>query len=158
VYDPAKISYSELLDVFWNSHNAFSKSYSKQYKSIVFYHNEVQFKRASESRDSIEAATGRKIVTEIRPASVFFRAEDYHQKYYMGGLEKLVKEMKAIYPDINDYVNSTAVARINGYAGGYGTEETLEKELGNLGLSPEGMEKVREITGKGLISVCPVRS
>lgn len=158
MYDPAKISYSELLDVFWNSHNAFSKAYSAQYKSIIFYHNEEQFQQASVSGDSIEAATGRKIVTEIRSASVFFQAEDYHQKYYMAVLGKLVKEMKAIYPDINDYVNSTAVARINGYAGGYGTEETLEKELGSLGLSLEGMEELREIAGKGLISVCPVRS
>ena len=158
MYDPAKISYSELLDVFWNSHNPYSKAYSTQYKSIIFYHNEEQFQQASESRDSLEASTGRKIVTEIRPASVFFQAEDYHQKYYMAMLGKLVKEMKAIYPDVNDYVSSTAVARINGYAGGCGTEETLEKELGSLGLSPEGMEELREIAGKGLVSVCPVRS
>jgi peptide-methionine (S)-S-oxide reductase len=89
---------------------------------------------------------------------VFYQAEDYHQKYYLGMQGKLVKEMRAVYPDINDYVGSTAVARLNGYAGGYGTEDTLEKELGTLGLSPEGMEELREITGKGLTSVCPVTS
>jgi peptide-methionine (S)-S-oxide reductase len=158
VYDPTKISYSELLDVFWNSHNPYSKAYSTQYKSIIFYHNEEQYQQAIESRNSLEASTGRKIVTEIRPASTFFQAEDYHQKYYMAVLGNLVKEIRAIYPDINDYVSSTAVARINGYAGGYGSEETLEKELSSLGLSPEGMEELREIAGKGLVSACPVTS
>jgi peptide-methionine (S)-S-oxide reductase len=158
VFDPAKISYSDLLDVFWKSHNASVRPYSAQYKSIIFYHDEEQHRQALESRNKIEVQTGRKMLTEINPASTFFQAEDYHQKYYMQRYPELVREMMAIYPDINDYVYSTAVERINGYTGGFGAEESLQEELGNLGLSPEGMEKLREIAGKGLVSVCPVRS
>jgi peptide-methionine (S)-S-oxide reductase len=158
VFDPVKISYNDLLDVFWKSHNASVRPYSTQYKSIIFYHDEEQHRLALESRDKIEAQTGRKMLTEIRPASTFFQAEDYHQKYYMQRYPELVREMMAIYPDINDYVNSTAVARINGYAGGFGTEESLQEDLGNLGLSPEGMDILREIAGRGLVSVCPVGS
>jgi peptide-methionine (S)-S-oxide reductase len=158
MYDPARISYSELLAVFWNSHNASVMPYSVQYKSIIFFHDEDQHRAALESRDRMEAKTGRTIYTEIRPASTFFQAEDYHQKYYMQNYRELVKEMRAIYPDKNDYIKSTAVARINGYAGGYGAEESLHKELGSLGLSRKGMEKVREIARKGLAAVYPINS
>lgn len=158
VYDPARITYDELLDVFWSGHNASFRSGSTQYKSIIFYHDEDQRRKAVESRDRIEASTGREIFTEMIPVSTFFQAEDYHQKYYMQQYGELVREMKAIYPDIDDYISSTAVARINGYAGGYGTEELLQKEVGSLGLSPAGMEKLKEIAGKGLVSACPVRS
>lgn len=144
--------------MFWSGHNASFQSRSNQYKSVIFYHDEDQRRGAVESRDRIESSTGRKIFTEIVPASTFYQAEDYHQKYYMQQYGELVDEMKAIYPDIDDHISSTAVARINGYAGGYGSEELLQRELDSLGLSPAGMEKLKEIAGKGLLSACPVGS
>ena len=157
-YDPQRISYSDLLEVFWRGHSPTSYPSSQQYKAIIFYHDEEQKREAIESRDKLEAEIGRKIITEIRPASVFYLAEDYHQKYYMQRYPELVKEFRAIYPDINDFVNSTAVARVNGYAGGYGTQEALDEELENLGLSPEGIDRVIKITKSGLTSVCQVPS
>lgn len=88
-YDPEKISYDELLQIFWSNHdpttlNRQGPDIGKQYRSAVFYHAPEQEQIAIKSRDMIEKS-GRykkKIVTEITPASEFYRAEEYHQKYY----------------------------------------------------------------------------
>jgi len=155
VYDPAVISYEDLLEVFWNAHDPTSPSWSRQYMSAIFYYSDAQNKLAEESRDRLQADKGGQIYTEILPAN-FHPAEDYHQKYYLQGEPALVKEFRAIYPDMEDFVRSTAVARVNGYAAGYGTPETLQKELDDLGLSAKGKVKLLDIAGHGLKSACPL--
>ena len=88
VYDPAKISYQQLLDTFWNIHdpttpNRQGPDTGSQYRSAIFFHTPEQGKLASASREKLEKS-GRfksKIVTEIVPAGVFYPAEDYHQDY-----------------------------------------------------------------------------
>ena len=125
--------------------------------SIVFYHNEEQRKLAIESKEREESRLGHDIVTEIIPCSEFYLAEDYHQKYYLRQQADLVRELIAIYPDISDFIDSTAVARLNGYVSGYGIPETLEKDLNNsLGLSEAGKMRLLEIAGKGLVPGCAV--
>jgi hypothetical protein len=62
----------------------------------------------------------------------------------------------AIYPDINDYINSTVVTHLNGYAAGFGSREALPEELPEMGLSPEGVRRVLEITNHPLVPVCPL--
>jgi len=120
-YDPAMISFEQLLDVFWDSHNAAAPAWSRQYMSIIFYHDDAQKRLAAESRDREAARTKSRIVTEILPAGTFFRAEDYHQKYGLRSERDLLREFTAIYPSERDFVDSTAVARVNGYLDGYGT-------------------------------------
>ena len=156
-YDPAVISYEELLDVFWDSHAPAERSWSRQYMSIIFYHNEEQKRLAEESRHREEARLGQKIFTEIVPASEFYLAEAYHQKYYLTSLRELMKDLTAIYPDTEDFVASTAVARLNGYAGGYGTPDALREQLNSFGLSDAGKEKLLEIAEQGLRPGCAVR-
>jgi peptide-methionine (S)-S-oxide reductase len=112
------------------------QSKSQQYLNAVFYHDENQKKVAEATMNTISAKTGRSVRTAIVPLRKFYRAEDYHQKYALTQYPALLKELRAIYPDINKYVDSTAVTRINGYVGGYGSVEILEKELNDLGLSP----------------------
>jgi len=153
-YDPTKITYQELLDVFWHSHYPTSPSISQQYKSIVFYHNEEQKELALASKQNQENKLGRKIYTEIIPYSAFYLAEDYHQKYYLRQVPELMADFNAIYPDNNDFINSTAAARINGYVGGHGTAETFEKELASYGLSPSGNKTLLEIAPAGS-AICP---
>jgi peptide-methionine (S)-S-oxide reductase len=89
VYDPAVISYDELLEAFWASHdpttlNRQGADQGTQYRSAIFYHNEQQKKLAEAYKAKLnsEKAFDNPIVTEISPASIFYKAEDYHQNYY----------------------------------------------------------------------------
>ena len=146
-YDPARISYEELLDVFWDSHNPVRPSFSVQYKSILFYHDEEQERLALEAKARREAKLNQTIYTEIMPYSRFYLAEDYHQKYYLSNVPDLKKELTAIYPDIHDFTDSTAAARVNGYAGGNGNIENLKREIGLYGLSPAAEQRLRALVG-----------
>ncbi len=157
-YDPERISYRDLLDVFWRSHNPYYPPSGTQYMSAIFYYDDEQKRQAIESRGELEIETGRTIYTKIVPASTFYLAEDYHQKYYLQQHSELAKEFKAIYPDIMDFIKSTAVARVNGYARGFGMQETLQKELDSIGLSPEGIDRVLELAESGLAPACPLPS
>jgi len=145
-----------LLEVFWDSHHPTAQPYSRQYMSIVFYHNEEQRRLAIESKECEESRSGLSVITEIIPFSEFYLAEDYHQKYYLRQEAGLLKEFRAIYPEIEDFISSTAVARVNGYVGGYGTPETLEKEPNSLGLSEAGNMRLLEIADRGLVPGCAV--
>jgi peptide-methionine (S)-S-oxide reductase len=144
-YDPTVISFAELLDVFWASHNPTTRPWSRQYMSIIFYHDDEQKRLAVESRDREAARTNGEIFTEVVPASEFYLAEAYHQKYRLRQVSDLVKEFDVMYPAIEDFVGSTAAARVNGYVGGYGSLEDLEAELDSLGLSPAGSERLLDI-------------
>lgn len=147
-YDPAQISYQDLLDVFWSSHTPAARPFSQQYASIIFYHNMEQKRLAEASRDREAARRGVSIYTEIVPFTEFYLAEAYHQKYRLQQTPDLFAEFRAIYPDDLDFVNSTAVARVNGYLGGYGTLEGLQAELDDLGLSPAAEERLLELVSR----------
>jgi peptide-methionine (S)-S-oxide reductase len=88
-FDPAKVSYLELLAIFWKSHdpttvNRQGPDVGTQYRSAIFFHDAGQEKDARDSK-AVLAERGvfkRPIVTEIVPATKFYRAEDYHQQYF----------------------------------------------------------------------------
>lgn len=87
-YDPAEVSYSELLNVFWKVHdpttlNQQGPDLGAQYRSAIFFYTPGQEAEAKASKENLEDAGtwGSPIVTEISPASDFFRAEEYHQRY-----------------------------------------------------------------------------
>jgi peptide-methionine (S)-S-oxide reductase len=139
-YDPCHTSYEQLLAVFWTTHNPCGEHGSRQYMSAVFYHNDAQKKLALETREREEARRGTRIATEVLPATTFYVAEDYHQKYLLRAQESLMREFRAMYPDPKDFMNSTAAARVNGYLGGNGSKEMIRKEIAQLGLSPEASQ------------------
>jgi peptide-methionine (S)-S-oxide reductase len=149
-YDPRQISYQQLLDVFWASHSPNYPPVSRQYASIIFYHNEEQRRLAEETKQREQDAVGGEIYTEIIPAAEFYLAEDYHQKYYLRQVPELIRDMSAIYPETIDLVASTAAARINGYLGGHGSLEVLEAQIDSFGLSAEGKAKLLEIASRRL--------
>src|SRR5258706_1413252 len=87
-FDPSKVSYDQLLNVFWENHdpttlNRQGPDVGEQYRSAVYFHTPQQQAAAQESKTKLQASGKfkRPIVTEITPASEFYRAEDYHQQY-----------------------------------------------------------------------------
>ena len=141
-FDPAQTSYEQLLAVFWASHNPCARAGGRQYMSAVFYHNDAQKKLALETRGREAAKRGTRIATEVLPATAFYAAEDYHQKYLLRGEARLLKELQAMYPDPKGLMSSTAAARVNGYLGGHGSEEMIRKDIDQLGLSPEARQRL----------------
>lgn len=86
-YDPAKVSYEKLLEVFWRNVDPLDGGgqfcdRGDSYKTAIFYRNEEQKRLAEQSKAAIEQRLGRKVATEILPAATFYAAEDYHQDYY----------------------------------------------------------------------------
>lgn len=88
-YDPNEISYDELLDVFWSNHDPTSLNrqgpdIGNQYRSAIFFHDEEQKKTAQKSKEELEKSGKfqKRIVTEIVAAPEFYKAEEYHQKYF----------------------------------------------------------------------------
>lgn len=86
VFDPSKISYDKLLDVFWDAHNPTTMNrqgpdVGTQYRSVIFYHSPEQKKEAEASKGRAQKKFKNEIVTQILPAQPFYKAEEYHQHY-----------------------------------------------------------------------------
>ena len=88
-FDPSVIRYEDLLEMFWKSHdpttpNRQGPDVGSQYRSAIFFHTPEQEAAAEASKERLEASgqPGDPVVTEITPASTFWRAEEYHQKYF----------------------------------------------------------------------------
>lgn len=86
IYDEKKVSYSDLLKIFWEKHNPTTLNrqgpdVGSQYRSVIFYTDENQKKLAEKSKKEVEKKIGKKVVTEIFPAKGFYKAEEYHQNY-----------------------------------------------------------------------------
>jgi peptide-methionine (S)-S-oxide reductase len=86
-FDPEAVSYGELLDTFWSIHDPTTPDsqgwdFGSQYRSAIFFHDADQERVAIASRDEHQSTLTRPIVTQIVPASPFYNAEDYHQRYF----------------------------------------------------------------------------
>jgi peptide-methionine (S)-S-oxide reductase len=86
-FDPTVVSYPDLLETFWSIHDPTSRNrqgwdFGSQYRSAIFFHDAEQERLAIASRDQRQQALSKQIVTQIVPASTFYDAEDYHQRYF----------------------------------------------------------------------------
>ena len=90
-YNPEEISYEDLLKIFWNNHNPTTPNrqgpdVGAQYRSVIFFHTPEQEKDALEMKTKLAPVAREKfnaeIITEIKPAEKFYRAEEYHQQYF----------------------------------------------------------------------------
>ena len=88
VFDPSKVTYQKLLDVFWRNHDPLAKDRQfcdsgEQYRAGVFYHDDEQKRLAEETKKAVQMKFAPRVVhTEVTKATTFYKAEDYHQDYY----------------------------------------------------------------------------
>jgi len=140
-FDPKRISYDRLLELFWTTHNPCRRPWSRQYMSAVFWHDDAQREAIERTRkqfvDDPDA-----VQTEVAALDQFWIAEDYHQKYRLRHDDVLLAELRAHYPDERAFVDSTAAARINGYLDGYGSKQQLAREIDKLGLSDAARQRL----------------
>lgn len=146
-FDTEKITYRQLLDIFWNSHSYTQQTGIPQYKNAIFYHNADQRQQAMASKDAMEQSSGKTVRTDIVPLKAFTLAEDYHQKYLLKH-SALKHSLDKFYTRHADLVDSTAATRLNGYAGQNGTKAQLSRELQSLGGSEEGNTVLKKLVGE----------
>ena len=119
------MSYEQLLRIFWDSHNPYQRGWSTQYKNALFYHNDEQKRLAEASLQRLQDRGERSVRTELIPASEFYPAEDYHQKYYLRRHSGLMREFAHLSDE--EFMRSTAAARVNGLVAGYGDTGFLDR-------------------------------
>ncbi|XP_059607549.1 peptide methionine sulfoxide reductase [Phlebotomus argentipes] len=142
-YDPKRISYAQLLELFWNNHEyGLCTRIKRQYASLIIYHTDEQKRIAEESLLSEkESRLPEVVTTEIHPCDIFYPAEDYHQKYRLQSHKELSKSLGM---DSRLLQTSHIAARLNGYLVGVGGVAQFDKEVGNLGLTEDQQEYVRK--------------
>ncbi|ANU14260.1 Peptide methionine sulfoxide reductase MsrA [Planococcus halocryophilus Or1] len=129
-YDPQVISYANILKEFWRNHYPNRDNYKgRQYISLVHYHTDQQRQVIEAIRKEMETELGESIETEISPFSQFTLAEERHQKYYLKRYPKALDQLAALYPNKEMLVDSTFAARLNGFVKGFGTKDSLQKEI-----------------------------
>ena len=141
-FDPQVISYRQLLDIFWASHEPGLDAWNRQYRNAVFVLTPEQQALAEQSRDGLRGRLKRPVLTAIEPAKTFFVAENYHQKYLLRRAESLFTDLHSRYASEADLLFSTPATRINGYLGCNGDLSALESEVDSFGLSEGGRRKL----------------
>ncbi len=103
-YDPQRITYAELAALFWDSHDPTSQPPRPQYQNILFYSTPEEERIALAAGDRLAAELGTDVVTRIEPLQAFYRAEDYHQKYYLRAEPVLSNYYQGLFPDARDLI------------------------------------------------------
>ena len=108
--------------------------------SAIFYQNDEQKSKAEEAMKHESSQSARPIQTQLLPASTFYDAEDYHQKFALRKHPKLLHELK-----LNDKLikSEPMAARLNGYLNGFGSLALFEQEAPSLNLSPQVLQYLR---------------
>lgn len=135
-FDPTIISYEDLLRTALSIGDFQGVEFSRQYRSVVFYHNKPQLQAAR--------ALG---VKKLEPFGTFTRAEDYHQKYYLQQRPEIAKEFYARYPTVSDFTDSLAVTKANGIVGGYNDSEEIRRMIPSLSVTADSAQKLLQMAG-----------
>lgn len=149
-FDPTKISYTEILSLFWASHHSLRNHASTQYRSVLFYRSEEQKAFGEESfreeaaRQGVELSS---IKTHLEPLTEFTYAERYHQSYYLSRYHDLRAFLEEIYSTEKALADSTVATRLNAFLGSGMDRDwsVFLDELPHYGLPGEMTESFEKI-------------
>lgn len=148
-FDPARISFRDLLAAFWDEHDPCRAAWSRQYAAILFYHGDAQREAALASVAKLQERLGRPVRTELRALDRFYRAEDYHQKYSLRRHRALTAELRRLFSTEREFVDATAVAKVHAWVDGHLSYEALVRELEAVGWRAVGqgakLERIERI-------------
>jgi len=113
--------------------------------SLILYESDTEKEQAIATKARQEEKKNSKLYTEIKPLTKFYLAEAYHHKYYLQLVPELKGDLRRTYPEVEDFINSTAAARINGYVKGLGTMDELIVEIGDFNLSEQSNKRLLNI-------------
>jgi len=139
-YDPGALTYEDLLDVVWESHNWATNARKRQYRGVVLTHDGDQHRAVDSAVEALAAETGRSVETDVEPLDTFHLAEQYHQKYELRSTPIVGDELLESCGDA--FIDSTAATRLNGFVAGHGTAELRRDLLAALDLSPMALDEV----------------
>ena len=147
-YDPTRLSYEALLAWFWKDADPTERPRNRQYMAAVFYADEAQKALAlATARQALGERNG-PIALPILPLGPFYRAEDYHQKYYLRRYTDLMREFSA-YSE-REFEDSTVAMWLNACVGGELKWEELEAELEHFTLSEAERHRMRSLARAAL--------
>ncbi len=141
-FDPGVTSYRELLAAFWQWHRPVAAAWSQQYKSAVYVHDARQRADVAAELLVTQERVGVKIHTEIHDLDVFYRAEDYHQKYRLRRDRAWMDVLRAIYTDELTFVDSTVAMWANAFLDGAISKSEFRARLGKVALSEQARAQV----------------
>ncbi|MFC4436484.1 MULTISPECIES: peptide-methionine (S)-S-oxide reductase MsrA [Natrialbaceae] len=140
-YDPAELSYEDLLEVFWTNHDWSTSAPKRQYRSVVLAHDDDQYEAACGERAALAERTGRSVTTDVERLEGFTPAEEFHQKYELQSTPVVGDELERLYGD--GFVDSTVVARLNGFVAGHGAPAQRDEVLAALDLPMPVLAELR---------------
>ena len=141
-FDSQEISFEDVVNLFWSSHNPIAAPRRSQYKSAIWFADESQLEAIEATTLPLVERFEQELTTEILPFDKFYNAEDYHQKYSLQHHKNLMKGFQHSYGSFEDFNNSTAAARLNGFSAGYGRPDLFHEEQNLYGFSLEDLESV----------------
>jgi len=154
-FAPSRVTYANLLDVFWAAHDPTRPAFKRQYLRALMPCTDAQQAAAQRSLEKQEAACGTSLATEVLPTAAFHRAEAYHQKHTLQRHPAVMKAFYRIYPEMEAFTDAPSAALANGYAGGYRDPAHLDADRDRLGVPDPAVEALQAIAerrfrGKGL--------
>lgn len=140
-FDPAIISYEEILRKFWQNHYPNRGNYKgRQYISMLRYQGEHQRESIDKVRREMEKSLGEAIETEIAVFENFTLADERHQKYYLKRYPNTLEQLQDLFPKPEHLIDSTFAARLNGFVKGYGKLRLLKSEIASWNIDEEDQD------------------
>jgi peptide-methionine (S)-S-oxide reductase len=134
-YDPTRIGYEELLEVFWSTHPTAGKAGPSRTREAALYAGGAQCRLALASRRALARRSGERVSTAVEPLGRFWPAEPMHQKAHLQRLApSLVAELAPSHGGVDALLATTAAARLNAWLGGFAGDEAVDEAAGELGL------------------------